>query len=788
MTSEEGKTVGGIRLVERIGEGGMGEVWSGIDERLGRRVAVKAIRSHRELDDRARSRFLREARLLSRLEHPNVCRLYGLVEEDGRQYLVLELLDGTSLRELERDSRLTRSEQLSVAQQIAAALGAAHAMSVVHRDLKPENVIVTSDGTAKVLDFGIARSVAEEAGEDPGEWCIAPDDGRDGPVDVTRIGDLLGTPGYMSPEQARGEPVTAASDMYSFGLLLQELLTGTPPYGDDPSVTVVVRRAAWGDVAQARGLPPALGALVRDLTALEPSDRPTAAEAVRRLQAYRELPRRRLVRLAGTAAVLGLVAAVAGAGFGLWHARRALAETRAAQAQAEAVNRFLAEMLSSADPTRGGLDVRVVEVLDDASRDVDRRFGDHPAALASIHHTLGATYRALGAFERARPHLEQAVELRGDLRGREHPETLSSRAALAGLTGDEGHLEEGEARLREVLDLRRRVLGPDHLDTVESLQSLASLLELRGRYDEAEPALAEVVGRLTSTLGADDDRTLGARVSLAAVIDRLGRAKEAEAIQADVLERARAALGEIHPTTLRAMGDLAISWARQGRFDEAEPLFRSTVEGRRVALGPDHPHTLMAASNLAVLLEMSGRVDASIELQREVLEARRRTLGADHPDTVASLGNLATSYTRAGRLDDAEPLLEAAAEGATRGLGSDHPQTLMWRGNLANLKLREGRLEEAERLARAVLADSERIRGPDHGGTLQVLDTLAKAVTGLERWQEAEQLHRELVARSQRALGDDHRDTVRRRQAHAELLRRLGRPDEAAEVAPVDSP
>jgi len=784
VTSEREKTVGGIRLVERIGEGGMGEVWAGIDERLGRRVAVKAIRSHRELDARARSRFLREARLLSRLEHPNVCRLYGLVEEDGRQYLVLELLEGTSLRELVREGRLTRSAQLSVAQQIVAALAAAHAMSVVHRDLKPENVIVTSDGTAKVLDFGIARSVAEEVVEDSGRWRIEPDQDDEGPVDVTRIGDLLGTPGYMSPEQARGEPVTAASDMYSFGLLLQELLTGTPPYGDDPSASVVVRRAAWGDVEPARGLPPALGALVRDLTALGASDRPTAQETARRLQAFRDRPRRRLLQLAAAAAILGLLTAVAGTGFGLWHARRALAETRATQAQAEAVNRFLGEMLSSADPSRGGLEVRVVEVLDDASRDVERRFGDHPAALASVHHTLGATYRALGAFERARPHLEQAVELRRELRGPEHPETLSSRAALAGLTGDEGRLEEGEAQLREVLELRRAVLGPDHLDTVESLQSLASLLELRGRYDEAEPALAEVVERLTSTVGADDDRTLGARVSLAAVVDRLGRADEAAAIQADVLERARGALGGTHPTTLRAMGDLAISYARQGRFDEAEPLFRDTVDGRRTTLGPDHPHTLMAASNLAVLLEMSGRADQSITLQREVLEARRRALGDDHPDTVASLGNLATSYTRAGRFEDAEPLLEAAAEGAARSLGADHPQTLMWRGNLANLKLREGRPAEAERLARPVLGDSERVRGPDHSGTLQILDTLAQAVTGLERWTEAEQLHRELVERSRRALGDDHRDTLRRRRAHAELLRRLGRPAEADAAAP----
>ncbi len=777
--SLEGTTVGAIRLVEQLGEGGMGEVWVGVDERLGRRVAVKAIRGERHLEERARARFLREAQLLSRLEHPNVCRLYELVEHDGREFLVLELVAGNNLRDLEREGRLSAAEKLAAAQQIVAALAAAHAVSVVHRDLKPENVMVTPDGTVKVLDFGLARSSADTISEASGSWKPAVPGEGDVPSAVTRLGDVMGTPRYMSPEQARGEPVTAASDMYSFGLLLQELFSGAAPYGEDHRPTILVQRAMWGEIEPARGLPPALASLVKDLTSFQPPDRPSAVEAAQRLQAIRDRPRRRLLRLVSSAAVLGLLAAVAGTGYGLWQARRSLAETREAQAQAEAVNRFLGEMLSSADPSRGGLEVKVVEVLDEASTDVERRFAEHPAILASVHHTLGATYRALGAYQPARIHLERAVALRRELRGDDHPETLASRAALAALTGDEGRLEEAEAALREVLEDRRRALGPEHVDSVESLRSLATVLEARGSYDEAGAALAEVAERFAAALGPEDPQTLGAQISYAAVLDRQGRATEAEAVQREALESAREALGEGHPTTLRAMADLAISLARQGRFEEAEPLFRGAVDGRRAALGPDHPHTLTAASNLAVMLEITGRVEASTALQREVLESRRRTLGEDHPDTVASLGNLAASLIRNHQLAEAEPLLREAIAGATEGLGEEHPQTLMWRGNLATLLMRDGRLAEAERLARETLAVSEKVRGPESASTLQVLETLAATVARRGRPAEAERLHRDLIDRSRRSLGEDHRDTLKRLESFAAFLRSQGREAEA---------
>jgi serine/threonine-protein kinase len=291
--------IGTIRLAEKLGEGGMGQVFVGVDEKLGRQVAVKLIRPERRLDSTARKRFLREARLLSQLEHPNICRLYDLVEADGRECLVLELVRGESLRRRMKEG-LTSVERSRVADQVTAALVAAHAMSIVHRDLKPENIMLTSTGVVKVLDFGLARMAELETPDPSPPEPPAMEEGRqvesrdDG---LTELGDVMGTPRYMSPEQARGEAVTAASDIYSLGLILSELFTGRPPYRDDLSKTSLHHHAAWGDTEPTRGLEPLLADLVGRMTAFLPRDRPSADAVAERLRFIWDQPRRRLRRV-----------------------------------------------------------------------------------------------------------------------------------------------------------------------------------------------------------------------------------------------------------------------------------------------------------------------------------------------------------------------------------------------------------------------------------------------------------------------------------------------------------
>jgi len=299
----------------------MGEVYVGFDETLKRRVALKAVHSGQRLQAESKTRFLREAQILSQLDHPNICRVYDYIEDDHRDWLVLELIEGRNLR-LALESGLDWSAKLRIAEQIADVLVVTHAAGIVHRDLKPSNVMITESGAVKVLDFGLARSEAV-AHQAPGAATAGEAPMEEPPVSVsltgrvdeasefhTTYGLVTGTVGYMSPEQASGDVTTSASDMYSFGLLLQELFTGQPPFDATLDYSTLLAKAQVGATAAVTGLDADLSALIQRLKSTAPPQRPTAIETAERLRWIRGKPRRRLVRLAIAAAVILLVLGV----------------------------------------------------------------------------------------------------------------------------------------------------------------------------------------------------------------------------------------------------------------------------------------------------------------------------------------------------------------------------------------------------------------------------------------------------------------------------------------------
>ena len=465
----------------------MGEVYLGYDEMLEREVAVKTLGAHRRLDPEVKSRFLREARILSRLDHPGICRIHGLAEGEESEVLVLEYIEGRTLRDLA--SSLPLPELLSIFAQVADALAAAHAEDVVHRDLKPENIMVTPQHRAKVLDFGIARSLYEPApqrsrptgGTDrravpldnvagdaddnltplwPQEGERSLESGGGIGTTFTREGAILGTIRYMSPEQARGEPVAQPGDMYSFGVMLHELVTGRHPYGDARGSALLLR-AARAETVPISDIDPEISALIDVLENLDPRRRPSAAEAADRLRWILGRPlrvRRRRMRRVVVAAVVAVVLASAGAV--IWagiKARRQVVVAQRFAAQARDIRWMMrAEYLSpphDLEPARARAKAREVDLKEEMDRLGSIAIG--PGELA-----LGQVRLALRDYQAADQHLEAAWKA-----GVRTPEAAFARGVVLsnlyriGLKRSRG-LSDPEAQQRERTRLESELREP----------------------------------------------------------------------------------------------------------------------------------------------------------------------------------------------------------------------------------------------------------------------------------------------------------------------------------------
>src|SRR5262245_21648734 len=234
-----GTRLGPYEILSAIGAGGMGEVYRATDTNLGRQVAIKVLPEAFAQDSERMARFEREAKTLASLNHPNIAIIHGLEKSRGTYALVMELVEGEDLSERISRGAIPIDEALPIAKQTGEALEAAHEQGIIHRDLKPANIKVRSDGTVKVLDFGLAKLAdpAAATGANPSPLSLSPT--ITSPVLMTGVGVLLGTAAYMSPEQAKGRPADKRSDIWAFGCVLYEMLTGKRAFGgDDVSETL----------------------------------------------------------------------------------------------------------------------------------------------------------------------------------------------------------------------------------------------------------------------------------------------------------------------------------------------------------------------------------------------------------------------------------------------------------------------------------------------------------------------------------------------------------------------
>ncbi len=316
MTLQAGTKLGPYEILSPLGAGGMGEVWKAKDTRLDRFVAVKVLPEHLTRDADALARFEREAKALAMLDHPNLVALFDVGHEDATAYAVLELLEGETLRDLLARGAPPLRQALDIARQVAQGLAGAHGRGIVHRDLKPENTFLLKDGRVKLLDFGLAKKVDLPRGAEASTQLAG------APAD-TGAGHLLGTVGYMSPEQVRGQAADARSDIFAFGCVLFELLTGKRAFTGPTAVDALHAILNADPDLESESLPPGLRLLLGHCLDKDPARRfhdaqdivfalESSASSARGRALPQDGPRRPALRIAGTAAAAGLLLLAAG--------------------------------------------------------------------------------------------------------------------------------------------------------------------------------------------------------------------------------------------------------------------------------------------------------------------------------------------------------------------------------------------------------------------------------------------------------------------------------------------
>jgi serine/threonine protein kinase/Tfp pilus assembly protein PilF len=716
-------------------------------------------------------RFETEALLTASVQHPAVVPVYERGQlPDGRQFYAMKLISGRSLREL-IDECKTLADRMALLPNVIAvaeALAHAHSQRIVHRDVKPSNVVVGEFGEALLIDWGVAKNLAADSQE-------AQLGGASPASDRTAVGAIIGTPAYMSPEQAKGLPIDERSDVFSLGATLYHLLAGRAPY--EGETMAILPRVALGDYAplseSAPDLPGELAAIVNKAMARETSGRyPTArelAEDLRRFQtgqlvlshsySARELlfrwARRNKALLVAVAVFLALAAVGA-----VISVRRIVAERDRANREAEAsqrVSQFMTEMFRVSDPSEArGNNITAREILDKASKQIEGGLSRDPEVQARLMDTMARVFQSLGLYAKARPLEEKAVELRQRLLGAEHVDTLRSMNVLASIIKDQGQYADAEKLHQRVLDARRRVLGPEHSDTLDSMNNLAIVKHHLGKYAEAAALYRQAIDIRRRLLGPEHPRTLVSMHNLGLAEQAQGHYAEAEKLNREILDIRRRTLGAEHPETLNSMHNLAIVEQAQGHYADSQKLTQEVLEIRRRVLGPEHPGTLMSMHNLADIDLALGQYADARKLFLEAIEISRRTLGPQHPDLIKPMGGLGVAFLAEKQFAGAEKIFREALDISRRALGPEHPDTLRVMHKLAEAQIALGRYADAEKLYREVLEIQRRVLSPEHPNTLDTMFGLANLDAKQGRYDDAERMHLETLAIRRRALGPDH--------------------------------
>jgi serine/threonine protein kinase len=806
------------QLMDRLGGGGMGDVYRAADPALGRDLAAKVMKADFQGDPSAQSRFLREARITGSLQHPGIVPIYNLGRlADGRLHYTMRLVRGRTLADILREEagqpeRLP--DLLTIFEKVCQAVAYAHSKRVIHRDLKPANVMVGRFGEVQVMDWGLAKlltgedepEAAEEAAEQGGTRIHT--EAGETPLEQTRMGREMGTPPYMPPEQALGEwdTVDERADVFALGAMLCETLTGKPPYSGS-EIKEALRKAKRGDLTEASARLEGCGAdamligLCRECLAPAREHRPRDGEQVaQRVAAYQAQVQQRLRRaeLERAAAVVkeaeerkrrywmlvAIIFLLAGAAVSTWQAVRATnAETLAQQNEVQALtavnaeqqaknlaenrleqieraNRVLTAIFHDLDPRaeeKGGPSLRIQlgRHLERAAAQLEEAAVADPVAIARLQAALGESLNYLGRFTLALELLAKADRTLEAQLGADHPDTLACKNNLGEAYRYAGRIDQAIQLFEQNLKQREARLGPDHLETLRSRHSLAKAYLEDQRIIESIRLHEQNLKLREAKLGPEHLDTLSSGHNLANAYREADRTAEAIRMYEQILKQREAKLGPDHRDTQHSRNNLANAYLDAGRTAEAIQIYERTLKESEAKLGPDHRDTFISRSNLGTAYLRVGRFAEAICLLEPTLKQIEDHLGPEHPLALDTRTVLANAYQSVGRSSQAIGLYELILKQREAKLGPDHSQTLLSMANLGVAYRDAGRLKEAVPLLETALE-----RGRQRSGNLPRLLTwlpgaLVETYERSRQWAKAEPIYRDVLEQVRRKFGPD---------------------------------
>jgi serine/threonine protein kinase len=787
-----GDLVDRYKLLQQIGEGGCGIVFlAEQEEPVHRRVALKVIKPGMDTKS-VIARFEAERQALAMMDHPNIAKIFDAgTTESGRPYFVMELVQGTKITEYCDQHALTTAERLTLFAQVCQAVQHAHQKGIIHRDIKPSNILVTTtlQGAALpvVIDFGIAKATTNQQLTDKTLF--------------TAVEMLIGTPAYMSPEQAAltNVDVDTRTDIYSLGVLLYELLTGATPFDtqallksgldeirrvvrEQEPVSPSARLSKLADadlttLAYYRHSEPStlvravrgdldwivMKALEKDRTRRYATANGLALDIQRFLanEAVSARPPSKIYKLRKAAQrnklLFGAVGAIALLlVVSLIVVSLALSKERQASAKSQQVTIFLEKMLDGAGPRAArGLDTTMLrEILDETTARIDKELANQPSVQAELRSLIGKLYEEFGNFAQAEDMERAALAIRRREFGPNSVETAASLNDLGLELMAQHKLSEAERVHAEALAIRRRQLGPENADTATSLNDLAAVYRDQGRLAEAESKAREALRIRRKLFGPEHVDVADSLRNLSIIQGSQSKWAEAKKTAEEVLAMRRKLLGPNHPFVASSLEDVAWAASGTGQFAEAERLDQEALLIRKSLLGEAHPDVTRTLNALGQLLGNRNDLPTADAILKATLSIQRKLIGDDHKETLETFHALGKVLDNEGKTTEAESVWhEALAAWHQRG-DDETPQRLFTLRGLVDTLEHESKWPEAESVWRESLVLWRKLRGNEDRDSMFTLRRLALALEAERKWSEAESVHREALSIS-RKKGDE---------------------------------